>query len=532
MRPVAIADTETIQTAADWAEGNYKNAVAVSATYPTGGIQFVGTEFACYVYTLDVPAGAGEVTVFTQPMRWSLNEAATSGDGFEVWKQAGAVPGGYEFSAVERSNPIVFSSDEFLPASGNSHASATDPYAAQMEYMVEACQSHVVYLNGQYIENSAGVNIIRPSKWYIRAAYVQWRVNGTAVGPLHDLVPFAIGSSTAPSEGLYPDTGFSADTKWVQPFPSGHSFWTQFGSYLENWNLEFDAGDSIEVDVWYKIGAIKHATNSRKLCISIPRYATDDNQQISNTVNLTPPSGYFIRANQGIVPALLSLAGINMSNGFDPELHTYDFNPSDGTIAMGKAEAAGAIRFSVTSKRLEWAWTETAGSGCGGTSTWRAIAIEGGGLVWVLDEDNCEGGGVPVEPPDPPTVEFETETTSCDCSSAGSGDTWTMSLELIYEFEIAYLKVSYSRPTGTPRSATLYYRPESTGDYVENVNDRWEGTMKCGPTGVFDHMGATTFKIWHGVKQTSGAYPTGLPSIYSALTGILPTEIVVTKVAQ
>ena len=527
MLPEAIEDTEELQTAADWSTGTYKTHWARQPGSPYG-VEFIGDDAALYVYTLEVPSGTGQTTVITQPLRWTICEPTTSGGDFEMLKEVGPIysPGSYEAGATTttRSTTQGFAQHTWLPVSGNSHTDDSDPYAADLRFSVNACEIHVVHVNGEVVSTNPYAQR-KPARWYTMGRYIRWRVNGVAVGPLHDLYDFY--AAQAPLGTL------NSAIPLTHLFPSGHFLWASFGHLLENWNLEFDAGDTLELDVWCEVSATQTTAGDRKLCVSVFRYYTDDNQQYLSPTTPTPTSGYSLRGTTGGEPwaAMLTLRGMNMSAGFDPALHTYDFNPSDGTIAMGKAKADGSIRFTVTSKKLNWEWTEAAGSTCGGTSTWQVQEIEAA-LQWVPISDDCEGGGTPVEPTSDPSEAGLEETTSCDCSSAGSGDTWTMALELVYEFEIVHLKVTYTRTTGTPRSAILWYRPESTGDYVENVTDRWEGEMKCGPTGVFDHLGTTTFRIWHGVKQTSGAYPTSLPSVYSALTGILPTEIVVTKVAQ
>jgi hypothetical protein len=524
--PTAITDYEELQTAADWSTGNYRTHWARRFVAPYG-VEFLGSEAALYVYTLEIPAGTEQTKVITQPLRWSVCEPSTDGGDFEMLRQQGSVsqPGSYETQVLWRNDPQGFAQNNWLPASGDSHATASDPFAAESRWSSNACETHVVHVNGEVVSANPYVQR-RPARWYIIARYVQWRVNGIAVGPLHDLYDFYV--AQAPLGIL------NSAITYVQPFPSGHSLWTSFGSVLENWNLDFSAGDTIEIDVWYEVAAQQTAAGARKLCVSFFRYYTNDNQQfLSRTASLTPSAGFFLQGGTGGEPwaGILTLRGIDMSQGFNPDTHTYDFTPTDGQFSFGKAQADGAFRFTVNSRRLEWSFAANEGSACGGTSTWQIQEVEAA-LQWVLISDDCEGGGTPVEPTSDLDEAGREEATSCDCSTSGSGDTWTIILELIYEYEIAYIKITFIRVTGGSTKAVLHYRPESTSDYIENVNDRWEGTMKCGPTGVFDHLGTTTFKLWQGVKQTSGSYPTTLPTAYAALAGILPTEIVVTKVAK
>lgn len=531
MLPTAIEDTEELQTAADWSTGNYKTHFATRTSPPA--IEFLGDEVSCYVYTLTVPSGSGETKIVTQPIRWSVCETGTNGNDGEMWREFPNVffPGGYEVQQLiqnVRPAPTVFSQDTWLPFSGDSHASATDPYQAGFLEDLFCCRAHVEYVYGDVI-STVPLQIRRVAEWYAFGRHVQWRVNGSAVGPVHDLYDF---------RDQYPDGlgVYRHRYPFLQPFPSGDSTWINYQTLLENWNLQFDAGDTIEFDVWYEIAGKQVASGSRTLCFSIGRFCTNDSQQCSRDTTPTQSSGFsrpVLTGDAIFKPGILSLAGINMSPGFDPESHTYDFNPTDGQFEFGKAQADGAVSFAITSKRLNWIFNESAGGACGGTSTWGYGLDDDTNPVWTLITDDCEGGGVAVPPPGIPEIGQE-ETTSCDCSAAGSGDSWRFAVELVYEFELAYLKIVAQQLTGTPplSNATLYYRPESMGDYVDELNDRWEGTMKTGPTGVFNHLGTTTFKIWHGVKQTSGAYPTGLPSVFSALSGILPTGFTVTKVAQ
>jgi hypothetical protein len=199
-------------------------------------------------------------------------------------------------------------------------------------------------------------------------------------------------------------------------------------------------------------------------------------------------------------------------------------------FSFGKAQATGALRFNVTSKSTEWAFRENAsGSGSCGTSTWTWQVIPPFGGTWVLDTDNCTDGGTAVAPVAPGTVPGETAIVPCNCLP-GSGDEYTISIRVAYEFEIATLSVSYAR--GANLGLQIYYRPVSSGDYVDTVDDRWYGTRQSGPTGVFDHLGSTTFRVWHGVLLSGAAYQTGMPVGRESLDGIAPTEIVVTKVNQ
>ena len=537
MSATAITDIEELQTGANWSTGNFFTDVSIRPS-PLA-VEFIGTQVACYYYALSVPAGSGDTTVITQPLRWSLNEPSVSGDGMEVFQRGNLTTmalGAYEYGPNESWRTSVFqafASNEFLPASGNSHASATDPYMTVFNNWPFTSVSHVSWLHGTTDLRAGGLLILTPPKWYITARYVQYRINGTAAGPVHDLKDMFIAASPNGNliDGVWGPGGPKNNTVWNQPFPSGHPYWTYYQSYLENWNLEFTDGDDIEVDVWYEIGARAGIAN-RTLCLSFGRYATNNNQQINNQSPATPTSGYIVRKRDAFLPGLLSLYGIDMSPGFDPATHTYQFDPQDGSFTFGKAQAASAIRFAVTSKSLEWEFHESQASSCG-TSLWEwqeDFSTNPTTLKWVLLTNDCTDGGTPVEPNYNPIDIGTQDTTSCQCP-VGAGSIWYFFINLVYQDEMVYLRL-FGRRTSPAAEFTTYYRPESSEDYVDEVNDRWEGTMKTGPTGVFDHMGATTFKHWRGIQQTSGAYDASIPSQYSAIASLIPTEILVTKVAQ
>ena len=536
MTCTAITDTEDLQTADNWGTGNYKPWYAWN--YSNGNFEFIGNDIACYTYVMSVPSGSGEVTKITQPLRFSIIEPTATSGNFEFLKDDSSdAQGGLELAPLA-SRPInqTFALGTWLPASGDSHAAASDPYRAIMQKLgggikaYRCCYHHVGYTLGDWVvsgQNNIPSQVGSP-RFYIIGRYVQWRINGTAVGPLHDLKAYRQAANINPT--LYDDSNFGRALD--HPFPSGSDLWTQYGHLLENWNLEFDAGDLLEIDIWYEIGGLRQTTKNRSVTISFGRYYTNDNQYWQTAYRPTATTGYSLIDGHPLPPYVLELYGIDMSPGFDPATHTYQFDPQDGSFTFGKAQAASAIRFAVTSKSLEWEFHESQASSCG-TSLWEwqeDFSTNPTTLKWVLLTNDCTDGGTPVEPNYNPIDIGTQDTTSCQCP-VGAGNNWYFFINLIYEHEMVYLRLLGRRETPLA-SFDLYYRPESSGDYVDVVNDRWEGTIKTGPTGVFNHLGATTFTLFRGPQQTSGAYDASIPSQYSAIASLIPTEILVTKVAQ
>ncbi len=521
----AITDTEALSDT-NWSTGNFYESYA--RNFGTNTDVFGGVEWAMYYKTFDIASGSGVAEWTMQPLRFTVKEPATTGGDFEHWriKEPDAYLIGTEALSEDNiSSPVLHKrttaqalcSSTLLPISGNSHVSdgVVTSVDIPIARLYTSCIAHLynsLYSVAWPLLTPGSFGTPRRSVVFVKHA--QYYLNGTPVGPLHDFGTWQ--RETIPAQWN--------QTRIMHPMPAaGFDYASED---IENWNLDFTAGDEIQVDVWLKVMAVKEAT-SKRLIVPIPRYCTANNATTSDPAGSGAPIGTLQRRDFGR-QTYIRIGGVDMANGFNPDAHTFLFEAQDGTFDFGKAESgAGTFRFLVDSRHLEWVFTAGGETECGGTSTYQVQEVEAA-LQWVLIENNCVGGGTPVAPTSEPSEAGIEETTACDCSTAPPSGTWEINLELRYDEEMAYMAIQYTLDSVVV--GTVYYRPESTGDYVDEVEDRWEGTINAGPTGVFDHLGSTTFKRWNGTQA-----PPYDSTLYNELADYetdIPTEILVTKVAK
>lgn len=529
--PVVIEDTEELSDTT-WSTGNFRE--QYERNFSLGLDAFAGIEWALYYKHFEVTAGSGVAEWIMEPIRFSISEADVNGDDFEHWQIKAAEDSLQGAAANEDQTSTPFGggavgqrrsyqamcSNTFLPVSGNSHVSHNTVTTVDMPIQRTSCIGHIA--NTVFGGSWPTATLIRtPRLSTVFVKYLQYRVNGTAVGPLHDLGKW--NSELVPS-------GWRI-AREMHKMPQAGFDYTAFD--IENWNLEFAAGDNIEIDVWFKVMAVREAA-TRHIILPVARYCTANSATVSDPDGVAPTAGYVLQRRDAGQKTYLAIGGLNMSEGFDPAAHTYLFEPQDGSLEFGKAEATGSNYFNIDSKHLEWSFTSGMPPATCGTATYRAIATEGVGLTWVLISNDCTDGGTPVAPVDPPTVELEEETTACNCSTSPPASNVLVNLSLWWDNEMVWLKVIYTFEDEGP--ITVLYRPESSSDYVDEVNDRWEGAIHSGPTGCFDHLGATTFRRWNGTQS-----PPYDDDVYVGNTGSrvvsdydadIPREILVTKVAQ
>jgi len=528
LTPVVIEDTEELSDTT-WSTGNFYE--QYERNFVAGLDTFAGIQWALYYKHFEVTAGSGVAEWIMEPIRFSIAEADTNGDNFEHWLIKSPEVALQDIAAIyedQVSSPFAFGrrqayqalcSNAVLPVSGNSHVSDNTVTSVDMPIARTSCVGHIAntVLGGTW---PTAISIPSPRLSTIFVKYLQYRVNGTPVGPLHDLGTWH--RETLPSQWRF--------NRIMHPMPSS-SFPNYAAEGIENWNLEFTAGDTIDIDVWFKVMAVREST-TKHLILPVARYCTANNATVSNPSGMTATAGYLLQRRDAGQKTYIGIGGLNMSEGFDPDAHTYLFEPQDGTLEFGKAQASGATYFHLDSKHLDWSFRAGGSTTCGGTSTWQVQEVEAA-LQWVLISDNCEGGGTPVEPTSDPSEAGIEETTACDCSAAPPADV-LVNLSLWWDNEMVWLRVIYTFEDEGPTIA--YYRPESSGDYVDEVIDRWEGEIHSGPTGCFNHLGATTFLRWNGTQT-----PPYIDDVYIGSTGSrvvsdydldIPREILVTKVAQ
>jgi len=108
--------------------------------------------------------------------------------------------------------------------------------------------------------------------------------------------------------------------------------------------------------------------------------------------------------------------------------------------------------------------------------------------------------------------------------NGGTYDGYRAEYVLDWGREIAVLTVSGMTPAGAWILPFQKYRPQNSGDYITTVTDRIEGSLICGPCGVFDWLGATVFERWDGSRASTYSPP--------ALDPFYPSSITVAKANQ
>jgi hypothetical protein len=100
------------------------------------------------------------------------------------------------------------------------------------------------------------------------------------------------------------------------------------------------------------------------------------------------------------------------------------------------------------------------------------------------------------------------------------------------------LKAQLGIPLDEPLGLGLQYRPQDSGDYVEQVTSADYGFVNVAPNGVFNQGGTTTFDLipWSATQPSTGPLNDyaneGGGLIPSTPTSVVPTSITVTKVSR
>lgn len=472
------------------------------------------------------------------PVRFTVCEPAADDDRFEVW---GVFPS-LSSRVASSSNTQIFGLNTFLPVSGDSHVSDGKPTRIKLGNVFAIFPEAANVLLG-WAGNTFLMNFPFPNNWRVAAKYLQFRKNGSAYGSL-------VNKTATISRGDNPDgstpnrlaVGFHL---YDVTFPSNPVDFSFPANEQESWEFEFTAGDEIEVDIWFE-AKIKNngVAETLPLLVSIPEVNDFYGERIGK--NHTGAGWTWLGYPTLNRECQATIYGLKVAYGFDPAVHTYDFTPADGTFALGTARSP-AMLFDVTSKQLRWRYDvstpATAGisyttfvSSFGSTRTTRiefltvqvgavlTLRLNSGGDTFsyvsattstttfsaavkvALDAfiaarpgDPYWGSVTTSIPPANPWVLNVTYPVADSLIVSGSTPsppvTKYVDLTFDYSDEMAWIQLSRS---DLPRGTVAFYRPQSSGDYVNQVDDEFDGTLNSGPTGVFDHMGTTVFELWRG----------------------------------
>jgi len=561
--PLVVSDYETLATDT-WLSDSFYDAWRAAATPVFGG-----DLWDCKYFVLDPPVSSSvgaETSVILPPIRLTVSEPAVDGDPFTVWEES-------PFANSYRSNSPywqIFAQDTFLPVSGDSHVSNTNPsvlaFNLGLFYLPDAVNQLLTWPG-----TAAITNYPLPTNFMIAARYVRIRKNGSVTGSLIDRETYLDDINT--QNGAFPNrlqgevqqSIFSSPGETIRiGFPSNPGTLLPV-AYNEGWTLSFTAGDTIEVDVWLEARIRNwNVTETNPLLILVPEINQTYSQRIGR-IHTASPQWTVRDYTQVSRQSIVALNGLEMSVGFDPSIHTYQFTPTGGTIVLGKAESPALI-FTVTSKELVWRYDiTTPASGAvtyttfistsGGVKTtrWEFVTVSVGAVVtlsfgsgsdlfsytstttntstFAADVKTAIDAFVAARPGDPHwgavtadippanpwvvRVNYGTSQTLTVTGTSGSPATSNfVDVRLTYGDEMVLLAVA-----DTNLNRTAFYRPQSSGDYVEEVDDEFEGTLLSGPTGVFDHMGTTVFELWNGAQDSPydgrGTLPAGFPSSIS-----------------
>lgn len=453
--PTTIADYESVSTGSWSTSDLYEQITAAGAPAPGAD------EFACYYHILDVPEeSTDDVEVILDPIRYSLDEATVASDDFDFWLE-GNPPSSYQYRDVAGSSPL--SLDRLLPLSGNSHVSDGKPSWLRNDYILDGgCAADAWFTHGGWGGTGAYPT---PVNFEVQPRYVRTRLNGIAEGGLIDLdlqldagrdyldaITQSFGRMLGVTKGVA--LNFPPDSN--PGFDAGFQF-------------EFTAGDQYELDVWWSIRArplwnkdqtvLLSGSGAKKVLAITTRHRVSDSARVV-------PAGLATTQAKRVI-----LYGLDTSDGFDPEDHTYTVEFSTNEWHAGDG-VSGA-------KKIE------DGSG------WSVTYLTSQGVYW---RGPINGG-------------------SLDGKDASVRMDW---LPEIAEIELTF----YDALNAFHRAR---YRPQSSSDYVDLVNDRIDGAVRSTPSGVFNHLGSTTFELWHGTR------PDGV--IVPSVAGV-PATITVVKVNQ
>lgn len=535
--PTEVSDYESLATGS-WTVGNFKP----QWTWPAN--TFSGNPWECYYHLMAVPEeSTSEVEVILPPIRYAVEEATVSGGDFDHWynnpigqpnaeQYESGTARGLPGAPTPKRGLSPLCSNTLLPVSGDSHVSDGKPTSLEFHAATSGLFHHAYYSVGGWNPTTLITPFPQAQNHEVTPAYIRIRINGTAVGSLIDFRTWADWYSGYADDVQRTIGALFRITRFPIIFPTMPA--SSLGEPRESWELDFVAGDELEVDVWWRIRARpRYDTNGRyrggfgakTVLAVIARHDTVTGARIYDGPS-SPVSGHM---GGGLPQAVLT--GLKISDGFDPDADTYTFeavggtgNFGDGSAGAHKAEAGdGWAAPVITSRQLTWGYNSSGGSppvGPPGNADWLGDA--GGSGAWTLINNFCSVGFIPEEPPFPSTA-LQTNNRDCvaDVPATPWPDATQIGITLDWQLEICVLKIQITR-TGLG-TVVWYFRPQNSSDYITEVTDRSQGDLTCGPCGVFNHLGTTTFIPWYGTQEDPYTPPSDSDR---------PTSIIVTKVAQ
>jgi hypothetical protein len=443
--PTAVADYESKATAS-WTAANLKT--RISSYSP---VTFAGDEMACYVYALSVPEeSTDDVEAVLDPLRYSIDMTASE-SGTCDYLLEGNPPSNIQlpFDAGGPTALHAFVSQTLLPSSGSSHVSDGKPTWLQLpNAFCPVAFEQAWYDYGGWLPTNYTTPTPHPFNFEVVPRWARLRLNGAAVGNLLDFEDFF--NDRADYRG-----GRLAQY-YNQVLVSFPSFPGQTGYGLRaDFEFDFTAGDTFDIDVWWWVRhkAIPASGSGAKTVLACTaRHRVSDGlrpycEGEDHTTGLFPVSGQ--AAPQNGRPGIW-LAGLKMSDGFDPDADTYnitfslcDWEPGDGTSGPHKMKTADGWTAFIQSDRIRWNGP-----------------IQDGGLL--------------------------------DGQAA-----W---FDFVWSTEIPTLRIYIG-------TSVQYYRPQNSSDYVAVVTDRHEGAITNAPCGVFNHLGTTTFAKYYGTRPSPSFIP-------------------------
>lgn len=342
-----------------WSTGtiysNYTNAGALD-----------GPTIECYYRAVEMDnATTDEINIIMDPVRYSIDGAATAGDQFDNFLEVTYNSGGgyYDSDYYGTSTRLLLTvgnsafqqaGNTLLPASGDSHVSdgtigAINWSLLRPDYSPSGLTGDYPWVRAAYYAFAGwriGTAAPIANNQLVRPAFYRIRINGSAVG---DLVEIPYTDNTAASSPFHnfvsPGQGIVSQTLYWFINSAGNAppgFLSS--SYVAPWDLTFTAGDTIEIDVWWQLRAYPHYQQSiagRNWMIAvIPRYETVSG---SRSMSYNFPAGKSRK--------LATFIGMDVAAGFNPASHTFTFNfgshswhAGDGLPGAKKAETVSVAQ--------------------------------------------------------------------------------------------------------------------------------------------------------------------------------------------